>query len=281
MSDELIFLPLGGAGEIGMNLNLYGFGPPDEERWMMVDLGITFGDGILPGVDVMMPDPAFIEERLDQLDGLVLTHAHEDHLGAVAHLWHRLKCPIYATPFTAEILHHKLEEAGLDGQVEVNIVPLKSKFSVGPFDLELITLTHSIPEPNAIAIRTPLGMVLHTGDWKFDPDPVVGGVSDEAALEALGDEGTLAIICDSTNVFSPGSSGSEGDLLTSWDPRVPSSNSPYSESYYNSLAVVLQRRDWENPGVTQLNRLAAHPPFASWRNSEEARTDRPSQQLRS
>ncbi|MBT5309412.1 MAG: ribonuclease J, partial [Rhodospirillaceae bacterium] len=215
MSDELIFLPLGGAGEIGMNLNLYGFGPPDEERWMMVDLGITFGDGILPGVDVMMPDPAFIEERLDQLDGLVLTHAHEDHLGAVAHLWHRLKCPIYATPFTAEILHHKLEEAGLDGQVEVNIVPLKSKFSVGPFDLELITLTHSIPEPNAIAIRTPLGMVLHTGDWKFDPDPVVGGVSDEAALEALGDEGTLAIICDSTNVFSPGSSGSEGDLLTS------------------------------------------------------------------
>ncbi|MHA1599107.1 MAG: ribonuclease J [Alphaproteobacteria bacterium] len=215
MVDELLFLPLGGAGEIGMNLNLYGYGPTGEERWMMVDLGITFGDGALPGVDVMMPDPAFIEERIDQLDGLVLTHAHEDHLGAVAHLWERLRCPVYATPFTAEILHHKLVEAGLDGIVDVTIVPLKGKFSVGPFDLELITLTHSIPEPNAIVIRTPQGMILHTGDWKFDPDPVVGEVSDEAALEALGDEGTLAIVCDSTNVFSPGSSGSEGDLLAS------------------------------------------------------------------
>ncbi|NQV48291.1 MAG: ribonuclease J [Rhodospirillaceae bacterium] len=214
-TDQLLFLPLGGAGEIGMNLNLYGYGPPDKERWMMVDLGITFGDGAVPGVDVVMADPAFIEERIDQLDGLVLTHAHEDHLGAVAHLWERLRCPVYATPFTAEILGHKLAEAGLDDRVPVTIVPLKGKFSVGPFDLELITLTHSIPEPNAIVIRTPAGMVLHTGDWKFDPDPVVGEVSDEAALKALGAEGTLAIVCDSTNVFSEGTSGSEGDLLES------------------------------------------------------------------
>jgi len=213
--DELLFVPLGGAGEIGMNLNLYGFGPKGRERWMMIDLGITFGNSSTPGVDVIMPDPTFIEERLDQLDGLVLTHAHEDHLGAVAHLWERLKCPIFATPFTASILGHKLREAGLESRVPVTIVPLKGAFSVGPFDLELITLTHSIPEPNAIAIRTPLGMVLHTGDWKFDPDPVVGEPFDEAALNALGEEGTLAIVCDSTNVFTPGTSGSEGALLES------------------------------------------------------------------
>ncbi len=213
--DELLFLPLGGAGEIGMNLNLYGYGPRDQERWMMVDLGITFGDGTIPGVDVIMPDPAFIEERLDQLDALVLTHAHEDHLGAVAHLWRRLRCPVYATPFTADILSHKLAEAGLDRSVDVRIIPLGGKFSVGPFDLELITLTHSIPEPNAIAIRTPVGTVLHTGDWKFDPNPVVGEVSDEVALKKLGEEGTLAIVCDSTNVFNEGTSGSEGDLLES------------------------------------------------------------------
>lgn len=213
--NELLFLPLGGAGEIGMNLNLYGYGPEGEERWMMVDLGITFGDANWPGIDVMMPDPTFIEERLDQLDGLVLTHAHEDHLGAVAHLWRRLRCPVYATPFTADILSHKLAEAELTDEVDVTVVPLGGHFTVGPFDLELITLTHSIPEPNAIAIRTPVGTVLHTGDWKFDPDPVVGEVSDEAALQRLGDEGTLAIVCDSTNVFASGTSGSEGDLLES------------------------------------------------------------------
>ncbi len=222
--DELLFLPLGGAGEIGMNLNLYGYGPAGEERWMMVDLGITFGDGTLPGVDVMMPDPAFIEERLDQLDALVLTHAHEDHLGAVAHLWRRLGCPIYATPFTAAILSHKLTEAGLGDQVDVTIIPLGGKFTIGPFDLELITLTHSIPEPNAIAIRTPVGTVLHTGDWKFDPDPVVGDPYDAEALQRLGDEGTLAIVCDSTNVFSPGTSGSEGDLLESLTELISTLN---------------------------------------------------------
>lgn len=212
-ADELVFLPLGGAGEIGMNLNLYGFGPPGRHRWMMVDLGITFGDGSLPGVDVLMPDPKFIEDRLDQLDGLVLTHAHEDHLGAVPYLWDRLRCPIYATPFTASILRGKLADVDLLDDVELIVVPLGGKFSVGPFDLELITLTHSIPEPNAIAIRTPLGTVLHTGDWKFDPDPVIGAVSDQDALRQLGDDGVLAIVCDSTNVFTPGTSGSEGALL--------------------------------------------------------------------
>lgn len=211
--DELVFLPLGGAGEIGMNLNLYGYGPQGKERWVMVDLGVTFGDGWPPGVDVLMPDPEFIADRADQLDGLVLTHAHEDHLGAVAYLWDELRCPIYATPFTAHILARKLAETGLQDEARITVVPLQGKFSVGPFDMELITLTHSIPEPNAIAIRSPLGTVLHTGDWKFDPDPVVGDVSDQAALRKLGDQGVLAMVCDSTNVFAPGESGSEGELL--------------------------------------------------------------------
>jgi len=214
-AEELLFLPLGGAGEIGMNLNLYGYGPPGDHTWVMVDLGVTFSDGEVPGIDVIMPDPGFIVERRDKLAGLVLTHAHEDHLGAVPYLWPQLRCPIYATPFTISILERKLSEEGLGDAVEIIEVPLGGRFDVGPFDMELIALTHSIPEPNAIAIRTPVGTVLHTGDWKFDPDPVVGATSDEAALRQLGDDGVLAIVCDSTNVFNPGESGSEADLLES------------------------------------------------------------------
>ena len=214
-TDELVFVPLGGAGEIGMNLNLYGYGPADDPTWMMVDLGVTFSDGRVPGVDVIMPDPAFIVERCNRLAGLVLTHAHEDHLGAVPYLWPQFRCPIYATPFTVSILRRKLAEKGLEDHAEIIEVPLGGRFDVGPFALELITLTHSIPEPNAIAIRTPAGTVLHTGDWKFDPDPVVGPASDEQALRRLGDDGVLAIVCDSTNVFSPGESGSESELLKS------------------------------------------------------------------
>jgi ribonuclease J len=210
--DELVFLPLGGAGEIGMNLNLYGYGPPGEETWAMVDLGVTFSDGAVPGVDVIMPDPGFIVERRERLAGLVLTHAHEDHLGAVPYLWDRLRCPVYATPFAISILRRKLAETAFADQVEIVEVPLGGRFTVGPFDMELITLTHSIPEPNAIAIRTGLGTVLHTGDWKFDPAPVVGAVSDEAALRRLGEEGVRAMVCDSTNVFVSGESGSEADL---------------------------------------------------------------------
>jgi len=213
IDDELLFLPLGGAGEIGMNLNLYGYGQSRAHTWMMIDLGVTFGDGATPGVDVIMPDPSFIVERRDKLAGLVLTHAHEDHLGAVQHLWPQLRCPIYATPFTLSILRRKLRETEFADAVKIIEVQLGGKFSVGPFDLELVTLTHSIPEPNAIAITTPLGTVLHTGDWKFDPSPVVGPASDEVALRRIGDDGVLAMVCDSTNVFSPGESGSEADLL--------------------------------------------------------------------
>jgi len=213
--NELLFVPLGGAGEIGMNLNLFAYGEPGDHDWLMVDLGVTFNDGSLPGVDLILPDLAFIEDQRDRLLAIVLTHAHEDHLGAVPYLWPRLRCPVYATPFTATILKRKLAEVDLLDEVEINIVPLNGRFSIGPFDLELITLTHSIPEPNGIALRTPLGTVLHTGDWKFDPDPVVGATAEEDALRRLGDEGVLAIVCDSTNVFSAGDSGSEGDLLAS------------------------------------------------------------------
>jgi mRNA degradation ribonuclease J1/J2 len=162
--NELLFLPLGGAGEIGMNLNLYGYGG----KWLMIDLGVTFGDDSVPGIDVVMPDPSFIVEHRADLVGLVLTHAHEDHIGAVPHLWRRLRCPLYATPFTASLLRRKLIEAGLEREAPITIIPLSGKFSVGQFALELITLTHSIPEPNAVVIRTPLGTIMHTGDWKFD-----------------------------------------------------------------------------------------------------------------
>ena len=206
---ELLFLPLGGAGEIGMNLNLYGH----AGKWLMIDLGITFGDDTTtPGIEVLMPDPGFIVERRHDLAGLVLTHAHEDHVGAVPYLWPRLRCPIFATPFTAAVVRRKLHEAGLDGEAVVTEIPISGRFVVPPFELELITLTHSIPEPNGVVIRTRLGNVLHTGDWKLDPDPLIGPVADEAALRRLGDEGTLAMVCDSTNVFVEGESGSEADV---------------------------------------------------------------------
>lgn len=213
-SDELVYLPLGGAGEIGMNLNLYGFGPPQNRKWLMVDLGIGFGDETVPGVDVVMPDITFIEEHRKNLVGLVLTHAHEDHIGAVPWLWSRLKCPIYATPFTAAVLNAKISDEGSAQDARIRVLQLSARQKIGPFDVELITLTHSIPEPNAVAIRTPLGTILNTGDWKIDPNPLIGVTTDEEALRRLGDEGVLAMTCDSTNVFVPGRSGSEDDVRT-------------------------------------------------------------------
>jgi ribonuclease J len=206
--DELSFLALGGVGEIGMNMALYGF----KGAWLMIDCGITFADDTMPGIEVLMADPAFIEERRGALVGIVATHAHEDHIGAIPYLWPRLKCPVYATPFTAAVLRLKLAEAGLAHEVPLIEVPLSGKFTVGPFELELLTLTHSIPEPNAVILRTPLGAVLHTGDWKFDPEPTLGAPYDMAALERLGDGGVLAMICDSTNAMRPGDSGSESSV---------------------------------------------------------------------
>ncbi len=167
--DHLLFVPLGGCGEIGMNLTLYGFGPEGGEKWIIADLGVTFGHDDTPGIEVIMPDPAFIEERRRDLLGIVLTHGHEDHIGAVPYLWRRLKCPVYATPFTAVLVRGKLIEAGLEEEVKIIEVPLNGRIKLGPFDIRYVTLTHSILEPNALAIKTPLGMILHTGDWKIDP----------------------------------------------------------------------------------------------------------------
>ncbi|HEX3486397.1 MAG TPA: ribonuclease J [Micropepsaceae bacterium] len=213
---ELVFLPLGGAGEIGMNLNCYGYGPPEQRKWIVVDCGVLFGrETSTPGVDLMMPDIRFLEELREDVLGLVLTHGHEDHLGAVAYLWPKLRCPVYATPFTARLLRDKLEEAGLEERVRVRVVPLSGALTLGPFALEFISITHSIPEPNALAIRTGLGTVVHTGDWKIDPDPLLGEVTNDAALRRLGDEGVLAMVCDSTNALVPGESGSEGEVRRS------------------------------------------------------------------
>ena len=207
----LWFVPLGGSGEIGMNLNLYAC----DGQWLMVDLGVTFGDDSIPGIDVVMADPSFIVERREKLAGLIVTHAHEDHVGAVAYLWPQLRCPVYTTPFAAAFLEHKLKEVGLEGEVPVTVIPLGGRAEIGPFKVDFITLTHSIPEPNALAIRTKYGTIFHTGDWKFDPNPMIGAPTDFAALTKIGDEGVLALVGDSTNVFSEGEAGSEGDVRES------------------------------------------------------------------
>jgi ribonuclease J len=210
--DELVFLPLGGSNEIGMNFNCYGYGPPDDRKWIIVDVGVTFGDQTTPGVEIILPDPEFMEQHAEDILGIILTHAHEDHIGAMGWLWPRLRAPIYATPFTAFLLREKMRERGCLDDAEINIVPLGGTIVLGPFESTLITLTHSIPEPNGLAIKTPLGTVLHTGDWKIDPDPLLGGVTDADAIRRLGDEGVLAMVCDSTNVFVDGVAGSEADV---------------------------------------------------------------------
>ncbi|CCG41348.1 ribonuclease J [Magnetospirillum molischianum] len=206
--NELYYLPLGGAGEIGMNLSLYGY----DGQWLMVDLGVTFGDDSMPMVDVVMPDPTWIEERREDLAGLVLTHGHEDHLGAIQYLWPRLRCPVFATPFAAAILKGKLHEVGLQDIVPITVIPPGGRFTAGPFAVEMIPVTHSIPEAQSLAITTPAGTVVHTGDWKFDPDPLVGPPTDFEALRRVGREGVLALVGDSTNVFTKGHSGSESEV---------------------------------------------------------------------
>jgi ribonuclease J len=211
-SDELVFAPLGGVGEIGMNLAIYGFGEEHRRQWIVVDLGVAFADDALPGVDLILPDISYLVEQRRNILGLVLTHAHEDHFGAVLDLWPRLKIPIYATPFTAALLQAKRESEPGAPEIPVNIVPLGGRFTLGPFDIELVSMAHSIPESNGLIIRTPLGTVLHTGDWKIDPTPVIGPPTDEAKLRALGDQGCLALIGDSTNAVREGRSPSETDV---------------------------------------------------------------------
>ena len=221
LNAELVLLPLGGAGEIGMNFNAYGYGPPDAREWIVVDCGVLFGrEGPNPGIDLIMPDIRYLAELKENIRGLVLTHAHEDHIGAVPYLWPELECPVYATPFTARLLEDKLFEAGLQDRVRPKIVQLGGKLKLGPFDIEFVSITHSIPEPNALAITTPLGTVVHTGDWKLDPDPLLGEVTNENALRTLGDKGVLALVCDSTNALVPGESGSEATVERSLDELI-------------------------------------------------------------
>jgi ribonuclease J len=214
-SDELVFAPLGGVGEIGMNLSLYGLGRENARKWIAVDLGVAFAGDDLPGIDLIMPDIRYLLEERQNLLGLVLTHAHEDHFGAVLDLWPRLRIPIYATPFTAALFAAKrLAEPGAP-DVPMNVVQLGSRFTLGAFDIELVSMSHSIPESNGLIIRTPLGTVLHTGDWKLDPTPILGPATDEPKLRALGQEGCLALVGDSTNAVREGRSPSETDVAKS------------------------------------------------------------------
>ncbi len=210
-SGDLAFLPLGGTGEIGMNLNLYRC----NGKWLAVDCGIGFGGSDAPEAEIMMPDPGFLAERRDRLVGLVITHAHEDHLGAVAHLWPKLRCPVYATPFASAVLRRKLGEAGLVHEVRIHTVPPGGSIDLAPFALQYLPVSHSIPEAQALVIRTPFGTILHTGDWKLDREPLVGAPTDEAAFARLGEEGVLAMVCDSTNAMVDGTSGSEAEVRDS------------------------------------------------------------------
>ncbi len=209
MKDELLFCPLGGSGEIGMNMNLFAYGKPDNHKWIMVDIGVTFADDTLPGIDLIYPDPGFIIDKKNDLLGIILTHAHEDHIGAIAHIWPQIKCKIYSTPFTAVLIKEKFKEKKIDIGNNLKIVDLNGTVDLKPFKIEFITLTHSILEPNGLRIETPAGNILHTGDWKCDPNPLIGDKINSTRLKQIGEKGVLAMICDSTNVFSIGRAGSE------------------------------------------------------------------------
>lgn len=234
--DELLFLALGGSDEIGMNVNLYGC----QGKWVMVDLGLTFANAEYPGVELVLPDLEFIEERKKDLLGIVLTHGHEDHIGAVPYLAAELGVPLYATPFTATLIRGKLEEEGLADEVELNIVPMGGQFDLGPFGFQLVTLAHSILEMSACVIDTPYGKVFHTGDWKLDEQPVIGQPSTPEQLKAIGDEGILALVCDSTNAFNADDSGSEGSVKADLIKSVSEAKGRVVVTTFASNAARLQ-----------------------------------------
>ena len=213
--EEFIFCPLGGSGEIGMNMNLFAYGDSGKKKWLMVDIGVTFADDTIPGIDLIYPDPGFIIDKKDDLVGIVLTHAHEDHIGAIVHVWPKLLCNIYATPFTSVLIKEKFKEKKIDISKKLKTIELNGSVKLGPFKIEFITLTHSILEPNGLSIETPSGTILHTGDWKIDSNPLIGDKIDEKKLKDIGKKGILAMICDSTNVFNPGRAGSESDVRKS------------------------------------------------------------------
>ena len=234
--DELLFLALGGSGEIGMNVNLYG----TQGKWLMVDLGLTFADADYPGVDLILPDLEFIEQHRDMLAGIVLTHGHEDHIGAIPYLAAELKVPLYATPFTAGLIAGKLEEEGLTGQVELNVIDRDGSIDLDPFRVTFVALSHSIPEGNGLLIETPFGNIFHTGDWKIDETPVLGEPSSEETMHALGDAGVLALVCDSTNVFDQEPSGSEQSVHDGLRQAVEAARGRVLVTTFASNAARLQ-----------------------------------------
>jgi ribonuclease J len=235
--NELLFLALGGSGEIGMNVNLYGC----EGKWVMVDCGITFADPAYPGVDLILPDLTFIEERAADLLGIVLTHGHEDHIGALPYLAADLGVPLYATPFTAGLIRGKLEEEGVADQVELNVIDREhGQFHLGPFGFEYVPLAHSIPEGNAVLIDTPYGRIFHTGDWKLDEEPLLGTPSTAAELTEIGDKGVLALVCDSTNVFNDQASGSEAGVREGLDAVIGEAEGRVLVTTFASNAARLQ-----------------------------------------
>ncbi|MBZ0217418.1 MAG: ribonuclease J [Fimbriimonadaceae bacterium] len=238
--NELVFAPLGGVGEIGMNLGLYGFGPKSQRKWIIVDCGVKFADDRLPGIDVILPDTRFIEEERDNLLGIFLTHAHEDHFGALLHLWPGLRAPVYATPFSAALLRAKIDDEAGAPNIKIREIALGATVDVGPFNVEYVTVTHSIPEPNSLIITTELGSVVHTGDWKIDSEPQLGRQTDENRFKQLGKSGCRAIICDSTNVFRDGTSPTEGEVAKGLEDLIAAA--PYRVAVTSFASNVARLR---------------------------------------
>lgn len=263
--DELLFLPLGGSNEVGMNFNCYRY----KGKWLIIDCGIGFADDFLPGVDVMVPNIDAILPYKKDIVGMVITHAHEDHVGAVALLWPELQCPVYTTGFTAAVLKNKLMEEGLQGRVKVHEVEPGRDYALGPFTLEVIPLTHSIPEMHAIAVRTDAGTVMHTGDWKLDANPLVGPTTDEETLKKYGDEGVLAMVCDSTNVFVEGESGSEADVRSALRDIIKGCQ---NRVVVTMFASNVARLETVIHAAQEAGRSVALSGKSLWRMSEAARS---------
>ena len=262
--DALWYLSLGGSGEIGMNMSLYGTGG----KWLMVDCGITFGDENTPGVEIIMPDIGFIAERRDDLVGMVITHGHEDHIGAIEHLWSQLQCPIYTTKFTAELIRNKLSRAdAIRNKVRIIELPLNGGFELGPFKAEFVSVTHSVPEANMLVIETQHGKVLHTGDWKFDPDPIVGTVTNDKRLKELGGEDLMAVVGDSTNALIEGHSGSERSVYNEFQTLFGTIKGRIVVSCFSSnvarMKSIVEAAKKHDRYVTLVGR-------SMWRNAEVA-----------
>ena len=246
--EKIYYLALGGVGEFGSNLSLYGY----SDKWLMVDCGLSFAEKSMPGIDILVPDTEFIDNQVDKLIGLVLTHAHEDHLGAIPYIWHKIKCPVYATKYTATILRNKLDDAGIVDKIKIRIVDSLNPISIGPFDVRYLPVSHSIIEANSLAIKTPAGLIFHSGDWKIDDDPCIGFKTEESIMKGLSEEGVLAFFGDSTNALSPGISGSEGelrksliDIISKCEGRVAVTQFASNAARIESIAIAALESDRE------------------------------------